>query len=206
MNAINKDPINLIICGVGGQGNVLISRLFGQALVENDYKVTVGETYGAQQRGGSVASHIRISKDVLYGAIIPQGKADIVLSLEPMETLRILGQYGSSATYVISNTRPVHPMCVATGEAEYPKFEDIKLCINELSKKAVFIDASELALGLGASLLTNIIMAGALVGTNILPLKPNMFEHQLKINFNEEKFALNLRAFRMGITNIEKTF
>jgi len=195
-----KEPLNLIIAGVGGQGNVLISRLIGQAMVDDGYKVTIGETYGASQRGGSVTSHVRISRDHGYGAIIPEGQADILLGLEPMETLRHLALCGSPRTYVITNTRPIHPMRVATGEAEYPSLEILRRSIDELSKKAWYIHASEIALNLGASLLANIVMVGALVGLNLMELRPDRFERQLGAIFQKDKLDLNLQAFKAGLS------
>jgi len=200
MSLQQKEPLNLIIAGVGGQGNVLLSRLIGQAMVDDGYKVTIGETYGASQRGGSVTSHVRISKDYQYGALIPEGQADIILGLEPMETLRHLALRGSPGTYVITNTRPIYPMCVATGEAEYPTLDHIRQNIDELSRKAWYINASEIALNLGGSLLANIVMVGALSGLKIMALKPDRFEHQLKAIFQKGKLDLNLRAFKTGLT------
>ena len=200
MSLQQKEPLNLIIAGVGGQGNVLISRLIGQAMVDDGYKVTIGETYGASQRGGSVTSHVRISKDYQYGALIPEGQADIILGLEPMETLRHLALRGSPGTYVITNTRPIYPMCVATGEAEYPTLDHIRQNIDELSRKAWYINASEIALNLGGSLLANIVMVGALSGLKIMALKPERFEHHLKAIFQKGKLDLNLRAFKTGLT------
>ena len=85
--ATGKENYNLIITGVGGQGNVLSSQLIGQALVGKGYFVTIGETYGASQRGGSVMSHIRISSQKQLSPLIPRGKADIVVGLEPVEAL-----------------------------------------------------------------------------------------------------------------------
>ena len=85
-----KESKNLIITGVGGQGNVLSSQLLGQALVGKGYFVTIGETYGASQRGGSVMSHIRLSTLKQLSPLIPRGKADVVLGLEPVEALRVL--------------------------------------------------------------------------------------------------------------------
>ena len=90
-----KEPLNLVISGVGGQGNVLIGGLIGQALVNEGYLVTIGETYGVSQRGGPVMSHIRISREREYGPIIPLGAGDAVLGLEPLETLRVLVDYGN---------------------------------------------------------------------------------------------------------------
>jgi len=202
MSLQHKDPLNLIITGVGGQGNVLISRLIGQSMVDAGLQVTVGETYGASQRGGSVASHVRISKDTRYGPITPEGHADVILGLEPIEALRILGVYGSPKTSVVTNIRPFYPLSVATGEAEYPILETIKQCIDELSAKAWYIDASEIALNLGAPLLTNMVMVGAIIGVGLLPLTQGMFESQLETSFERESLTLNLKAFRMGLTTL----
>jgi indolepyruvate ferredoxin oxidoreductase, beta subunit len=200
MNLQNKEPLNLVIAGVGGQGNVLISKLIGQTMVNDGYKVTVGETFGASQRGGSVTSHVRISRDNQYGAQIPEGQTDIILGLEPMETLRYLVQTGSKQTFVVTNIRPLYPMCVATGENRYPLIEDIKKSIDELSQKAWYLNASEIAMGFGNALLTNIIVVGALAGLNIIALKPDKFEQQLAATFRDEKLALNLKAFRAGLS------
>ena len=202
MNPKAKDPINLIITGVGGQGNILISRLIGETMIEEGYWVTVGETYGASQRGGSVASHVRISKESQYSPITPEGNAGIILGLEPVESLRMLAVYGSMETYVLTNTRAIHPMSVSTREAEYPSFEDIKQSISRISKKAWYIDASETAIDLGDPLLTNMVMAGALVGSGLLPLDRDKFEYRLQMSFQQNKLALNLKAFNVGVTKM----
>lgn len=199
MNKVEKDPINLIITGVGGQGNVLISKLIGETLLEDGYQVTVGETYGVSQRGGAVASHVRISMVTQYGPLTPQGQADVILGLEPMESLRILGIFGGSQTFVITNTRPIHPMCVSIGEAEYPPPEAIQQGIDRLAQKAWFINASEIAMALGAPLLTNMVMVGFLIRLGLLPLKEDIFERRLEINFKGEQLTLNLQAFRKGL-------
>ncbi len=202
MKLQKKDPKNLIITGVGGQGNILMSRLIGQFLVDEGYFVTIGETYGATQRGGSVASHVRISREDSYSPLTPVGCADIILGLEPLESLRILTLFGNASSFVITNTRPVHTMAVAIGEAEYPRLESIKESIAKLSRKAWYIDASQMALDLGTPVLTNMIMAGALVGTGLLPIATDKFENQLKMNFKKKQIALNLKAFRMGIDEV----
>jgi indolepyruvate ferredoxin oxidoreductase beta subunit len=199
-----KDPLNLIITGVGGQGNILISKLFGEAMLGEGYWVTIGETYGATQRGGSVASHVRISKSTQYGPLTPEGQADIILGLEPMESLRMLGMYGNSKTDVITNIRPIYPMAVATGEAEYPSLDTLKQGIREFSHEAWYLDASEIAIELGAPLLTNMVMAGALVGSGLIPLEEKKFEHQLKMNFEKDKLSLNLEAFTSGVSTMRK--
>jgi indolepyruvate ferredoxin oxidoreductase beta subunit len=171
-----KDPLNLILTGVGGQGNVLASQLIGKALVKENFYVTIGETYGASQRGGAVMSHLRISQHSAFSPLIPEGKGDIILALEPIEALRVIAQYGQSSTSAIVNSRPIYPMAVAGGEAEYPSLEKIKNTISSLIKKVWFLEATEIALSIGTPLFTNIIMVGALAGTDLLPLSAASLE------------------------------
>ena len=203
MSFVDKGLINLIITGVGGQGNFLFSRLLGEAFINEGYTVTIGETYGATQRGGSVASHVRISREAIpYSPVTPRGKADIVLGLEPSEALRMLTAYGHAGSYVVTNTRPIRSLEVAVGEAEYPAPDTIAACMAQLSKRAWYINASDVALGLGNPLLTNIVMTGALLGTGLLPLDKSKLEHQLEGTFKGDKQRINLKAFDLGFGSI----
>jgi indolepyruvate ferredoxin oxidoreductase beta subunit len=194
-----KDPLNVIITGVGGQGNVLISQLIGKALVKEGHHVTIGETYGASQRGGAVMSHLRISRQEQYGPLIPEGQADVILGLEPVETMRVLAQYGNPGVVVIANSRPVYTLAVTSGAAEYPGTEKIEKTLEELSSTAWLINATEIALEMGASILTNTIMAGALVGSHALPLEPEDLEAELRDSLPSDRLELNLQAARRGL-------
>ncbi len=197
-----KDPLNVIVTGVGGQGNVLIAQLIGRALVRAGYHVTVGETYGASQRGGAVMSHLRVSRSAQFGPLIPEGGADVILGLEPLETLRVLSQYGNSEVVVIANSRPIHPLAVSTGAAEYPRRERVVSTMEQLSSRSWLIDATDMALELGAGILTNIVMLGALVGSGALPAGPEDFERELREGLPPDKLDLNLQAFRRGILEV----
>jgi len=199
MYSKGKDPLNLIITGVGGQGNVLISGLIGRALVRKGYYVTIGETYGASQRGGSVISHVRVSHQGEFSPITPEGGADVILGLEPVETLRVLGVYGNPKVNIITNSRPIHPIAVLSGEAEYPSLDQIKEAVTKLSQRSWFIDASDIALGLGAAILTNIVMVGSLVASKLIPLTRRMFEQELRESMPASKLEVNLQAFEKGI-------
>ncbi|MBW1686034.1 MAG: indolepyruvate oxidoreductase subunit beta [Deltaproteobacteria bacterium] len=194
-----KDPLNVIVTGVGGQGNVLISQLIGKALVKRGHHVTIGETYGASQRGGAVMSHLRISRQEQYGPLIPEGQADVILGLEPVETMRVLAQYGNPGVVVIANSRPVYTLAVTSGAAEYPGTEKIEKTLEELSSMAWLINATEIALEMGAAILTNTIMAGALVGSRALPLEPEALEAELRDSLPSDRLELNLQAARRGL-------
>jgi indolepyruvate ferredoxin oxidoreductase beta subunit len=198
----DKDPLNVIVTGVGGQGNVLIAQLIGRALVRAGYHVTIGETYGASQRGGAVMSHVRVSRNDQYGPLIPEGGAHVILGLEPLETMRVLSQYGNPEVTVIANSRPVHPLAVTTGAAQYPGREQIVSTLEELSSRAWLIDATDIALDLGAGILTNITMLGALVGSGTLPAGAEAFEAELRESMPPDKLDLNIEAFRRGMLEV----
>ena len=196
---LKKDPLNAIITGVGGQGNVLMAQLFGKALTDKGFVVTVGDTYGAAQRGGPVSSHLRISKQTVYSPLTPSGKADLIISLEPVEALRVLGTWGNPEVEVVSNTRPSYPFDVTSGSADYPTLDEIKAAVAKLSRRAIFVDASEAALQMGAPVLTNTIMGGVAVGLGMLPLMADDFIAVLKAHFADKKYDLNRKAFQSGL-------
>ena len=194
-----KDPLNVIVTGVGGQGNVLVSQFMGRALVRAGYHVTIGETYGASQRGGAVMSHLRISRQAQYGPLIPAGQADVILGLEPVETLRVLAQYGNPAVIVITNSRPVYPLSVAIGAARYPTVDEIMTALEELSSSAWLINATDIAVELGAPILANVVMVGALVGAGLLPVGSEEIELEFQESLPGDRLELNLKAFRRGL-------
>jgi indolepyruvate ferredoxin oxidoreductase beta subunit len=199
------DPLNTVVCGVGGQGNIVVARLVGRALAKRGYLVTIGETYGASQRGGDVMSHIRLSVRREYGPLIPPGCAHIVLGLEPLETLRMLVDYGNPRVATITNTRPILPVTVGMGVAEYPNYGELRRAINELSGHVWFVDATEVALGLGSVRLTNVVMLGALIGSCILPITEVQLQEELKERFPGDALQPILEAFKKGLSHTRAT-
>jgi indolepyruvate ferredoxin oxidoreductase, beta subunit len=199
-----REALNLIITGVGGQGNVLSSQILGQALVAKGHFVTIGETYGASQRGGSVMSHIRLSGRKQPSPLIPQGQADVILGLEPVEALRVLTGYGYRETVVIANTRPIYPVDVTSGDESYPEMEEITSALRNLSRELYLIPATEKALEMGSSILGNMIMIGALLQLGILPLTGEEFARTLTRNFQGKRLEANLRALETGANLIER--
>lgn len=192
------DPYNVIITGVGGQGNVLASRMVGDMLVRKGYEVTIGETFGASQRGGSVMSHLRVSAKERWSPQIPLGKAHLVASLEPVEALRVLKSYGNPGIKVITNLRPTRPMSVIAGDESYPGIEELKGWIRELSSEAWFLDVSEEAAKLGNPIFANVMLVGAMAAVGDLPLDLATFEEVVSSRMPESKVAVNLEAFEIG--------
>ncbi|MCF8033036.1 MAG: indolepyruvate oxidoreductase subunit beta [Desulfarculaceae bacterium] len=199
---LKHDPYNLIITGVGGQGNVLASRMLGAVLTAQGLWVTIGETFGASQRGGSVMSHLRVSQDGSWSPQIPQGRAHMVLALEPLEALRVLETYGNPQSMAIVNDRPVMPYAAIAGHAEYPAAEEVAKWLGELTAQTWIIPATETALELGLPIYANVIMMGALAAVGDLPISREGFEAELIKSLGPAKMARNLDAFDQGAAMI----
>jgi indolepyruvate ferredoxin oxidoreductase beta subunit len=200
-----KDPYNIIITGVGGQGNVLASRVLANMLVLQGYDVTIGETFGASQRGGSVMSHIRVSAGGAWSPQIPKGMADMVVSLEPVEAIRVMKDYGNEAVRILVNDRPIYPVGVIAGELNYPARDEIEEALKGLSKYVWFIDATEEAIRLGNPILGNVIMIGAACGLGILPVGRDAFAEVMKGSLAADRLEINLAAFDLGAGKLAAT-
>ena len=196
--ALNYDPYNLIITGVGGQGNVLASRMVGDMLSRQGYDITIGETFGASQRGGSVMSHLRVSTHGSCSPQISMGRAHMVVSLEPTEALRVLKTYGNPEVRVITNMRPVRSMGVISGEQTYPDSDQLKNWLEQFSGKAWFLDTTEAVSRLGNPIFGNVILVGALSEASDLPLDRDTFEAVVRDRMPANKVEINLTAFELG--------
>lgn len=197
---LEKEPFNVIIAGVGGQGNVLLSGFVGAALLNEGFMVSVADTFGVSQRGGSVQSHIKISRNTLYSSVTLEGKADVILGMEPVETLRALGEFGNPHVFVVVNPRPVYP----TGGVTYPDLDEVKRAIVKLSSTTRFVDATEEALEMGNPIYTNVILLGSLVGANVLPISKETMMPILKERFPGKLLEANIKAFDKGMELIVK--
>jgi indolepyruvate ferredoxin oxidoreductase beta subunit len=193
-----SDPYNVIITGVGGQGNVMASKVVGSMLSCKGFNVTIGETFGASQRGGSVMSHLRISAASSWSPQIPKGLCHLIISLEPTEAIRVLKDYGNPGVKVICNTRPIHSIAVISGDQAYPDLEDIITWVSELSDTAWFIDATGRAMALGQPILGNIIMIGAVASIGALPLDHEDFKSVISRMVAPDKIDVNLVAYDLG--------
>lgn len=202
---MHADPINVIITGVGGQGNILASSLVAQAAIEEGWLVTIGETHGASQRGGSVMSHVRLSRKFQVGPLIPKSEAHIIVGFEPMETLRVAIDYANPDTKVIVNPRPTFPLGVQSGLVEYPEVEKILSTIKGAVGEVRVLEATELAREKGVAIAQNVVMVGALAGSGFLPVKPESFRKALYDTFKADKLELNLGAFESGSQSISQT-
>ena len=148
----------IVICGVGGQGSLLASKLLGRVLVNEGYDIKVSEVHGMSQRGGSVITYVRYG-DKVYSPVVQSGEAEFIISFERIEAARYAHLLKKGGV-IITNTQRIDPMPVITGAATYP--EDI---LDELTAKGVQVEAMDalaLAEEAGSAKAVNIVLMGQL--------------------------------------------
>ncbi|HKL01465.1 MAG TPA: indolepyruvate oxidoreductase subunit beta [Desulfotignum sp.] len=191
------ETTRLIIVAVGGQGNLLASKVLGDAALLAGVPVRMSEIHGMAQRGGVVESAIVFGE--AESAIISDGEADILLGFEPAETLRAIKRC-SKETRVITNTAPVPPFTVAVGMGTYPDVEQMKQLIKAKTAGLVAIDAMALAKEAGSPMSVNIVLVGALIQTGALGFDRKMVEQAIKNRVKPAFQEVNLKAFDLGFT------
>jgi len=195
--------INLIIAGVGGQGSVLASHLVAIAAIRDGLHARVGETFGAAMRGGSVASHVRLGKEV-HSPLISKDGAEIILALEPLEGLRNSAKYLREGGLLVTNTRAWSPTDVNIGLAEYPDMKTVEKSVKKLGGKAIIIDATSLAQQAGNVRTMNVVMLGALAGTGKLPVSNESLKQVIRENVPKGTEEVNMRAFELGLKSAQQ--
>ncbi len=185
----------IVNVGVGGQGNLLASNLLGMAALDAGLPVVVSEIHGMAQRGGVVESAV-----ILGGAkspIVAMGEADIMVSFEPVEAVRLLGKCNRD-TLVITNTRPLPPFTVAIGAASYPAPEDSVKALKKKVKRVVAFDGQALAEEAKNPLSLNMVMLGALFAVGDMEVPVKSIKKMIRQNTKERFVPSNLAAFELG--------
>ena len=198
MKELRYDPLNIVICGIGGQGNVLASEVLGSTMNDLGFRVSIGETYGASQRGGSVMSHVRVSATQELGVLIPEGEAHFIIGFEPLETLRIARHYAGAETRVIYDPRPIYPQGVLRGAQTYPDMDALKAEIRSLCAAAREIPAADIAMGCGDARAANIALLGAFSRLPGAPLDREALAAVLTQRFRGAVLEMNQKVFAMG--------
>ena len=182
------NTLRIYIVGVGGQGNVLASKMIGEAALSMGVPVLMSETHGMAQRGGVVESTV-----VLGGAQSPtisDNCADILLAFEPMEAVRALSK-ANADTIVITNTAPVVPF-IPGGSAAYPPVDELLVCLRAKVGRVIAFDARKESLGL------NMVMLGALYGAADMPLTKESQMEAIRKNGKPAFVESNLNCFERG--------
>lgn len=193
---------NIVLAGVGGQGTLLASEALGMAAVKDALNVRVSEIHGMAQRGGAVASTVRIGDNVLAPTVL-EGQADVLLGFEPFETVRNL-KYVSGKTLVIMNTEKIPPTELAAKNVKYPGLDQIVQKVHVFTEKVVLIDAAQLAKKAGSSLTQNVVLLGALAGTGMLPVKKESLIEAVRELVPTKHIEINLKAFELGYESVKE--
>lgn len=185
----------LVITAVGGQGNLLASKVLGEAALLSGISVRMSEIHGMAQRGGVVESAM------IFGdadsTIISDGEADLLVGFEPSETLRALNKCNASTT-VVTNIAPLPPYTVAIGKGVYPDLDQLQELIRKKTARLVTLDAVKLAHSAGSVLSVNIVLLGALIQTEILPIPTENIKTAIKTRTKPAFLEMNLKAFELG--------
>lgn len=190
--------IRIMIVAVGGQGNILAARVLGETALAAGLDVRMSEFHGMAQRGGVVESMVLLGDGTGY--CIADGEADVLLGFEPSETIRAAGKCGPH-TVVVTNTVPLPPFTVATGQAQYPDMPRALELLAGRVRKLITVDALQISTEAGAPVSMNMAMLGALAGTGILPMTPDLFYQIIEEKTKQRFVHVNLKAFQAG-TNV----
>ena len=185
----------LIIVAVGGQGNLLASKVLAETALLSDTPMRMSEIHGMAQRGGIVESSIVFGDAA--SPLITDGEADVLLGFEPSETLRALPRC-SKNTKIITNTAPLPPFTVAIGLGVYPDIEEMKKIIKEKTASLMAFDAMKLAKEAGSPLTMNIVLLGALLKSKGVSFTKEKMEEAITRVTKPAFTEMNLRAFNLG--------
>ncbi len=189
------DTIRLIIVAVGGQGNLLASKVLGEAALLAGVPVRMSEIHGMAQRGGVVESAIVFGD--AQSMLISDGEADILVGFEPSETLRAIGKC-SPQTTVITNMAPVPPFTVSIGRGVYPDLDQLKTLVSSKVNHLVAFDALELAKAAGNPMAVNMVLLGALIQTKTLPISADQIKEAIRTKTKSAFAEMNQKAFDLG--------
>ncbi|GAB1405193.1 indolepyruvate oxidoreductase subunit beta [Lentimicrobium sp.] len=183
--------IDIILAGVGGQGILSIAAIIGMAAIEKGLYLKQAEVHGMSQRGGDVQSNLRIADYPIASDLIPEGKADMIISVEPMESLRYLPML-SPEGWLVTNTRPYINI------NNYPQMDELMAEI-ERQPQHIAIDAEEMAKELGSARSANMVILGA--ASPFLGIDYEALVNAIKSVFGrkgDEIVKLNLDALEAG--------
>ncbi len=186
---------SVILCGVGGQGTVLASKLISYAAMAKGQEVKSAETIGMAQRGGSVTSHIRIGEEA-FSPLIPKGKADVMIAFEPAEAVRNLDYLKPDGVVVVSQ-KAVKPVTASLSAKIYEGQEMLDYLGKHVSR-LVIVDGQQVMEELGSAKVLNVVLLGAAIACNEIDITVDEIKAAIREKVPERFYELNLCALEAG--------
>ncbi len=186
---------SVILCGVGGQGTVLASKLISYAAMAKGEEVKSAETIGMAQRGGSVISHIRIGEEA-FSPLIPKGKADVMIAFEPAEAVRNLDYLKPDGVVVVSQ-KAVKPVTASLSAKVYEGQEMLDYLGKKVSR-LIIVDGQQVMEELGSAKVLNVVLLGAAIACNEIDITVDEIKDAIREKVPERFYELNLRALEAG--------
>jgi indolepyruvate ferredoxin oxidoreductase beta subunit len=192
---------NLMTCGVGGQGLMLVSNVIGIACAEFGLNIRTAETHGLAQRSGSIYTHIRIGEEI-FSPLIPYGEADALLGMEAIETLRYIEFLKPNGVIIMNDfmwqpVQSTHSRVMETKNA-YLSIEIIKTQLEKVTEKIYLVNATEIANQAGNPLTSNLVLLGALAKTEGFPLTIAQLQEIVPKVVPKKAIDANLKALILG--------
>ncbi len=184
-----------LLCGVGGQGTVLASKMLAFAAMEKGENVRTAETIGMAQRGGCVVSHVRVGNNV-SSPLIPKGGADVLIAFEPAEAVRCLSFLKNDGT-VIVNSKAIKPVTDTLSGSTY-KGELMLNFLKSRVKNLVVVDGDAICKKCGSSKVLNMVLLAAAAQTGALSMNIEELKNAIEIKIPEKFKEINLQAVRMA--------
>ena len=190
-----------LLCGVGGQGVVLASKLIAYAAMEQGKFVRTTETIGMAQRGGSVVSHVRMGTEV-HSPLIPLKSADMLLAFEPAEAVRCLPYLKEGGTVIVSS-KTVKPVTATLSGSTYEGTEMLEYLKKNVENLAI-LDGEEICRQAGSSRVLNVALLGAAAASGVLDISAEEMESAVAGNVKEKFLDMNRKALTLGMTAFEQ--
>ncbi len=196
------EEFNVLIAGVGGTGVLTIAHILGSSALSAGLQVVQSELHGMSQRGGSVSTHLRMGTHV-YGPTFPEGTGDLLVGMEPIETLRNIESVRNNGI-VVFNTYEIRPLSLSILKKDYPSLDLLIQGMKQFCQNVYSVDATTIAKELGVSIVANIVLLGAAMAKGSIPINLETVIEEIKNTVPERFIDLNVKAFQAGLNSVNE--
>lgn len=198
---MSREVTNIVLAGLGGQGILFIAKTIGRAAMAKGLNVVMNEIHGMAQRGGSVVTNVRIGD--VYSAAVADGTADLIVSTELNETLRVASKAGPGTVTVASEV-PIYPLTSFTGFDTYPEADEVRAEIDRVFPEVHYTNPVEQAHRCGYLQVANTALLGAVMALELLPVSEDEVLSSMKKHVGAGIFKVNKKAFHLGFDSMRR--